>query len=76
MTKYFCDLLEVSHSGYYNYLQSSTGREARERLDLIFSRKKIQRIMRNFKIVCPLWKWIVSPKYVCTISSPNVLFYI
>lgn len=54
MTKYFCDLLEVSHSGYYNYLQSSTGREARERLDLIFSRKKIQRIMRNFKIVCPL----------------------
>ncbi|PFJ15407.1 transposase [Bacillus cereus] len=85
MTKYFCDLLEVSRSGYYSYLQSSTGREARERLDLeakdiilkafnrrgykkgsrsikmilendynlIFSRKKIQRIMRKYKIVCP-----------------------
>ncbi|WP_235356370.1 IS3 family transposase [Bacillus cereus] len=85
MTQYFCDLLEVSRSRYYSYLQSSTGREARERLDLeakdiilkafnrrgykkgsrsikmilendynlIFSRKKIQRIMRKYKIVCP-----------------------
>jgi len=85
MTKYFCDLLDVSRSGYYSYLHSSTGREARERLDLeakniilkafnrrgykkgsrsikmilendynlIFSRKKIQRVMRKYKIVCP-----------------------
>lgn len=85
MTKYFCDLLEVSRSGYYSYLQANTGREAREKLDLeakeiilkafnrrgykkgsrsikmilendykiIFSRKKIQRIMRKYEIVCP-----------------------
>lgn len=85
MTKYFCDLLEVSRSGYYSYLNASTGREAREQLDLeakevilkafnrrgykkgsrsikmilendynlIFSRKKIQRIMRKYGIVCP-----------------------
>jgi transposase InsO family protein len=85
MTKYFCDLLEVSRSGYYSYLKASTGREAREQLDLeskevilkafnrrgykkgsrsikmilendynlIFSRKKIQRIMRKYGIVCP-----------------------
>ncbi|MCO7177210.1 IS3 family transposase [Sporolactobacillus kofuensis] len=85
MTKYFCDLLEVSRSGYYSYLRSSTLRKARERSDLdakevivkafnrrgykkgsrsikmimenefnlIFSRKKIQRIMRKYGIVCP-----------------------
>lgn len=85
MTKYFCDLLEVSRSGYYSYLKASTYREVRERLDLeakeiilkafnrrgykkgsrsikmileneyniVFSRKKIQRIMRKYGIVCP-----------------------
>lgn len=85
MTKYFCDLLEVSRSGYYSYLSASTRRETREQLDLeakkivvkafnhrgykkgsrsikmivendfnlIFSRKKIQRIMRKYGIVCP-----------------------
>lgn len=85
MTKYFCDLLEVSRSGYYSYLKESSNREAREQLDLnakeiilkafnrrgykkgsrsikmilendhnvIFSRKKIQRIMRKYDIVCP-----------------------
>ncbi|MEH7336815.1 IS3 family transposase [Neobacillus drentensis] len=85
MTKYFCDLLEVSRSGYYSYLKASPSREAREQLDLeakevilkafnrrgykkgsrsikmilendynlIFSRKKIQRIMRKYGIVCP-----------------------
>lgn len=85
MTKYFCDRLEVSRSGYYSYLKASTGREAREQLDLeakevilkafncrgykkgarsikmilehdyslIFSRKKIQRIMRKYGIVGP-----------------------
>jgi len=85
MTKYFCDLLEVSRSGYYSFLKASTVREAREQLDLeakeiiikafnrrgykkgsrsikmilendyniIFSRKKIQRIMRKYGIVCP-----------------------
>lgn len=34
MTKYFCDLLDVSRSGYYSYLQASTSRESREKLDL------------------------------------------
>ncbi|MFO1442564.1 IS3 family transposase [Bacillus sp. Bva_UNVM-123] len=85
MTKYFCDLLEVSRSGYYSYLKATTVREAREQSDLkakaiilkafnrrgykkgsrsikmmlendyslIYSRKKIQRIMRKFGIVCP-----------------------
>jgi putative transposase len=85
MTKYFCDLLEVSRSGYYSYLKESSNREAREQLDLkakeiilkafnrrgykkgsrsikmilendynvLFSRKKIQRIMRKYGIVCP-----------------------
>lgn len=85
MTKYFCDLLEVSRSGYYSYLKAFSSREAREQLDLeakriilkaftrrgykkgsrsikmileneynlIFSRKKIQRIMRKYNIVCP-----------------------
>ncbi|MFH7819150.1 IS3 family transposase [Neobacillus thermocopriae] len=85
MTRYFCDLLEVSQSGYYRYLKTSSVREAREKLgleakeiilkafdrrgykkgsrsikmilenefDIIFSRKKIQRIMRKYGIVCP-----------------------
>ncbi|WP_066371437.1 IS3 family transposase [Neobacillus fumarioli] len=85
MTSYFCDLLDVSRSGYYSYLKASSVREAREKLDLeakeiilkafdrrgykkgsrsikmilenefdiIFSRKKIQRIMRKYGIVYP-----------------------
>ncbi|WP_138420940.1 IS3 family transposase [Aquibacillus sediminis] len=85
MTKYFCDLLDVSRSGYYSYLKASASRESREKLDievkeiilkafnrrgykkgsrsikmileneynLIFSRKKIQRIMKKYGIVCP-----------------------
>lgn len=85
MTRYFCDLLEVSRSGYYGYLKAATAREARQQLDLeakkvilkafnrhgykkgsrsikmilendynlIFSRKRIQRIMRKFGIICP-----------------------
>jgi len=85
MTRYFCDLLEVSRSGYYSYIKASGSREAREQLDLaaketilkafnrrgykkgsrsikmilendyniIFSRKKIQRIMKKYGIVCP-----------------------
>lgn len=88
MTKYFCDLLEVSRSGYYSYIKASGSREAREKLDLaaketilkafnrrgykkgsrsikmilendyniIFSRKKIQRIMKKYGIVCPYRK--------------------
>ena len=86
MTRYFCDLLDVSRSGYYSYLKASSVREVREKLDLeakeiilkafnrrgykkgsrsikmilenefdiIFSRKKIRRIMRKYGIICPL----------------------
>ncbi|NBI31255.1 IS3 family transposase [Chengkuizengella marina] len=85
MTRYFCDLLEVSRSGYYSYLKASAIREIREQqdlkvkriiletfnrrgykkgsrsikmileneYDLILSRKKIQRIMKKYGIVCP-----------------------
>lgn len=85
MTVYFCDLLDVSRSGYYSYLKASASRKAREQLDLgakevilkafnrrgykkgsrsikmilendydlIFSRKKIQRIMKKYGIICP-----------------------
>lgn len=82
MTRYFCDLLVVSRSGYYSYLKASTVWEAREQLgleakgiilkaynrgykkgsrsvkmilendyNLIFSRKKIQRIMRKDSVL-------------------------
>lgn len=88
MTKYFCELLDVSRSGYYSYIQSADIREAREKADvavkdqilkafnrrgykkgsrsikmilenefnLNYSRKKIQRIMRKYNIVCPFRK--------------------
>lgn len=70
MTAYFCDLLDVSRSGYYSYLKASSSRQARERrgykkgsrsikmilendFHLIFSRKKIQRIMKKYGIIYP-----------------------
>lgn len=85
MVTYFCELLNVSRSGYYSYLQAKDARAAREQKDLeardlilkafnrrgykkgsrsikmtlehdfqcIMSRKKIQRIMRKYEIVCP-----------------------
>lgn len=85
MTAYFCDLLDVSRSGYYSYLKARSSRQAREQRDveakeiilkaferrgykkgsrsikmilendfhLIFSRKKIQRIMKKYGIICP-----------------------
>ncbi|KAB7662036.1 IS3 family transposase, partial [Bacillus sp. B1-b2] len=85
MTRYFCELLDVSRSGYYSFLKATTNREAREQFDLqakeillkafnrrgykkgsrsikmileneysiTFSRKKIQRIMRKYGIICP-----------------------
>ncbi|MCM3033195.1 MULTISPECIES: hypothetical protein [unclassified Niallia] len=34
MTRYFCDQLDVSHSGYYRYLKAFTSREARKKTDL------------------------------------------
>ncbi|AHM57477.1 insertion sequence element IS150 [Peptoclostridium acidaminophilum DSM 3953] len=85
MVGYFCSLLKVSRSGYYNYIKSEPTRLARERSDLkskalilkafkfkgykkgsrqikmtldgkfktVFNRKKIQRIMRKYGIICP-----------------------
>ncbi|WP_431026972.1 IS3 family transposase [Lysinibacillus sp. LZ02] len=85
MVAYFCDLLNVSRSGYYRFLKTSDMRAANERKDLeardlilkafnrrgykkgsrsikmtlehdfqcVMSRKKIQRIMRKYGIVCP-----------------------
>lgn len=88
MTKYFCELLGVSRSGYYSYLKATEKREARERSDIEarnnilkafnrrgykkgsrsikmilkqefqidYNRKRIQRIMKKFEIVCPYRK--------------------
>lgn len=85
VTKYFCELLEVSRSGYYSYLKAADRRREREledlkmkeiilkafyrrgykkgsrsikmilkhEYDLKLSRKKIQRIMNKYGIVCP-----------------------
>jgi putative transposase len=85
MTRYFCELLGVSRSGYYSYLQAAESRllseqkdlEVKEIIlkafnrrgykkgsrsikmilnneyDLKISRKKIQRIMNKYGIVCP-----------------------
>lgn len=83
-----CDLLGVSRSGYYNYLNSADQREANETMDLmwkkqieqayhyrkydkgsrsiimyfnnklkiIVNRKKVQRLMRKYSIICPIRK--------------------
>jgi putative transposase len=85
MTRYFCELLGVSRSGYYSFLKAADTRFEREQkdleakeiilkafnrrgykkgsrsikmileneFDLNFSRKKIQRIMNKYGIVCP-----------------------
>jgi putative transposase len=85
---FFCDMLEVSRSGYYSYIASSETRRVREENDLrskdivlkafnkrgykkgsrsikmtlehesniVLNRKKIQRIMRKYDIICPIRK--------------------
>lgn len=85
MVTYFCELLNVSRSGYYNYLTTIEARTTREQKDLaardfilkafnrrgykkgsrsikmtlehdfgiVMNRKKIQRIMRKYGIICP-----------------------
>ena len=85
MVTYFCELLNVSRSGYYNYLKTSETRTTKELRDreardlilkafnrrgykkgsrsikmtlehdfgIVMNRKKIQRIMRKYEIVCP-----------------------
>lgn len=84
LTEYFCKLLSISLSGYYNYINSKEHRTARENKDLeakniilksfnrrgykkgsrsikmildnefniVYSLKKIQRIIRKYNIVC------------------------
>ena len=88
MVSYFCNLLSVSRSGYYNYLDTLDKKKDRELKDLeaknnilkalkykgykkgsrsikmilegkfsiVYSRKKIQRIMRKYNIKCPIRK--------------------
>jgi transposase InsO family protein len=85
MTKYFCELMSVSRSGYYSFLNAADTRIDRESMDLeakrhilkafnrrgykkgarsikmilenefsiVYSRKKIRRIMKKYNIVCP-----------------------
>lgn len=85
LVTYFCELLNVSRSGYYRYLQTSEARVTREQKDreaqdlilkafnrrgykkgsrsikmtlehdmgIVMNRKKIQRIMRKYGILCP-----------------------
>ena len=85
MVTYFCELLNVSRSGYYSFLKAKDTRATKEQLDLeardlilkafnrrgykkgsrsikmtleqdlgiVMNRKKIQRIMRKYGIVCP-----------------------
>lgn len=88
MVSHFCELLNVSRSGYYRYINTSEQRKLNEDNDIIsrdnilkafdhrgykkgsrsikmtlenefniiYSRKKIQRIMRKYNIVCPIRK--------------------
>ena len=85
LTGYFCKLLDVSRSGYYNYINSEDVRKERNKQDvlsknlilkafnrrgykkgsrsikmilenehnIIYSLKKIQRIMKKYEIICP-----------------------
>ena len=59
MTRYFCELLNVSRSGYYSYLQSSNVRSMRERSDLkvrdiilkAFRRRGYKKGSRSIKMI-------------------------
>ena len=88
MVSFFCEMLEVSRSGYYRYIATLETRRVREENDLrskdiilkafnkrgykkgsrsikmtlehehniVLNRKKIQRIMRKYDIICPIRK--------------------
>jgi putative transposase len=88
MVSFFCEMLEVSRTGYYRYIATSETRRVREENDLrskdiilkafnkrgykkgsrsikmtlehehniVLNRKKIQRIMRKYNIICPIRK--------------------
>lgn len=59
MTRYFCNLLEVSRSGYYSYLKASSVREVKEKLDLEakelilkgFNRRGYKKGSRSIKMI-------------------------
>lgn len=59
MTRYFCELLGVSRSGYYSYMKAASVREAREKLDLeakelilkAFDRRGYKKGSRSIKMI-------------------------
>jgi putative transposase len=59
MTKYFCELLEVSRSGYYSYLKAAESRLEREKEDLklkeiilnAFNRRGYKKGSRSIKMI-------------------------
>jgi len=59
MTKYFCELLGVSRSGYYNYIKSSEVRKAKDKADLevrdiilkAFNRRGYKKGSRSIKMI-------------------------
>lgn len=58
-TTYFCELLEVSRSGYYNYIQSADIRESKEKADVAvkklvlkaFKRRGYKKGSRSIKMI-------------------------
>src|SRR5690606_17223678 len=59
MTRYLCELLNVSRSGYYSYLKATGAREERARLDAkigelikkAFHRRGFQKGSRSIKMI-------------------------
>ena len=58
MTKQLCKISNISTSGFYRSLNTQTYINTKENKDLKsrMNRKKIQRIMRKYNIVCPIRK--------------------
>ena len=58
MTKQLCKISNVSTSGFYRFLNTQTYINTKENKDLKsrMNRKKIQRIMRKYNIICPIRK--------------------
>lgn len=59
VTKYFCDLLEVSRSGYYNYIKTESTRKKKEEADIkvrdiilkAFNRRGYKKGSRSIKMI-------------------------
>ena len=58
MTKQLCKISNISTSGFYRPLNTQTYINTKENKDLKsrMNRKKIQRIMRKYNIICPIRK--------------------